>query len=168
MNLANMNSKAQEINTPTLTIKDNVIAFTDYFIQISNISEAAIAPIPQLPYPIIAFILCIIGLLLTFMGMGHTASSVILGLIFLVIGVMIIYHIYLKNKNRGEVLILSLNSGKSFYFKCYDKFFLAKVLDVLKSCVNKEVHSIVVDFSNSVITNSPIVGGDKNQVEVNV
>ena len=167
MNLAE-NSKSQEIKTSTLTVKDNIIAFTDYFIQISNISEAAIAPIPQLPYPSIAIVLCIIGLLLTFMGIGHAASVAIVGLILLVVGVISIYKIYQKNKNRGEVLILGLNSGKSFYFKCHDKLFLRKVLDVLKSCVNKEVHSIVVDFSNSVITNSPIVGGNNNQVGVNV
>lgn len=168
MSLLEMDSKVQEINTPKLVVKDNVIAFTDYFIQISNISEASISPIPAVPYPIIAIVLLLIGVILTLMGIGNSIVAVIMGVLMLVIGAIPIYKVYQKNKNRGEVLILDLNSGKKFYFKCYNRDFLREVLNVLKSCVNKEVKSITVDFSNSVISNSPIIGGNNNKVGVEV
>lgn len=67
MDSLEMDSKVQEINTPKLIVKENVIAFTDYFIQISNISEASISPIPAAPYPIIAIVLLLIGVILTLM-----------------------------------------------------------------------------------------------------
>ena len=168
MNLLEMDSKTQEINTSKLVVKDNVIAFTDYFIQISNISEASISPMPAAPYPIIAIVLLLIGIILTLMGIRNSIVAVIIGVIMLIIGAIPIYKVHQKNKNRGEVLILGLNSGKKFYFKCYNRNFLRDVLNVLKSCVNKEVKSITVDFSNSIISNSPIIGGNNNKVGVAV
>ena len=137
-------------------------------IQISNISEASIAPIPPTPYPIISIILLIVGLIVTLIGIDNSVIAVILGLIMLAIGIISVYRVYQKNKNRGEVLIFDLNSGKQFYFRCNDKAFLRRVLDVLKACVNKEVGSITIDLSNSVITNSPIVGGNNNRVGVEI
>jgi len=166
MNILEMNSKAQEINTSTLTVKDNIISFTNYFIQIRNISEAEIAPVPSLPYPIIAIIICLIGFIMTCIGIGHYVGITVVGILFFAVGVMPLYMVYKKNQDRGEVLILGLNSGKRFYFKCKDRAFLARVLEVLKACVNKNMQNVIVDFSNSVITNSPIVGGNNNKVEV--
>ena len=160
--------KTQEIVTSTLTVKDNIIGFQNYFIQISNISEIGKAPIPKLGYPIPAIVFFIVGLVMLSAGIYGSPAMVITGLVLMAICVLFIFSTWKKNQNRGEVLIIGLNSGKRFYFRCYNKAFLSKVLNVLKSCVNSKNQNIMVDFSNSVITNSPIVSGSDNDIDVKV
>ena len=164
MNMIENDTKTQEINTDILTVRNNIIEFKNYFIQISNVSEVEIAPIPKKPYPLLGIILSLIGVLVFFMGIGKSAPAIIMGLIIFAIGAFMLYKVYQKNQNRGEVLILGLNYGRSFYFRCNDEAFLKKVLNVLKSCINAENQQVTFDFRESKITNSPIISGSENNV----
>lgn len=103
-----------------------------------------------------------------FLGISkiNTVLVTIVRLLLFAIGAFILYKTYRKNQNRGEVLILGLNSGKRF--KCYNKSFLRTVLNMLKSCVNTKNQSITFDLRESKITNSPIISGDDNRVKAEV
>lgn len=167
MGLLPNNSKTQEIDTPIIKVKNNVIEFKDYIIQISNIADAEIAPVPKQVYPTWTIIVAILGIIAFVEGIvdfGFTMA--IFGLIATVLCIFVLYNVYKKNQVRGEVLILTLNSGKAFYFKCRDHEFLRRVLNAIKVCINTKDQSIVIDLSNSKIENSPIVPGDSNVIEV--
>lgn len=169
MSMLENNSYPQEIETEILTVRNNIMEFKDYFIQISNISEAEIAPIPKLPYPVLAIVLLLMGILLFVFGISDdTLSVTIIGLIMVAISAVALYKTYQKNQNRGEVLILGLNSGKRFYFKCYNKSFLRTVLNTLKSCVNTKNQSVTFDLRESKITDAPIINGNNNDVLLEV
>ena len=146
------------IDTPALKIENNILYFEDYFLQISNISQVSIAPVKKLPYPIFAFVLVIIGvLLLSF----HSQVGIIIGILLIVSGGYSLYRVHIRNSDLGEVLSIELNSGSIFWFTVKSRPFLNEIIDVLQSCANNKLGNCIIDIQNSVVTM-----GDKNLVEV--
>ncbi|MGS0763162.1 hypothetical protein [Syntrophomonas curvata] len=151
-------SEEKVIDTATLKIEKNILCFKDYFLQISNISQVSIAPVKKHSYPIFAFVLVIIGILL---ARSHYEGGVTVGILLIVCGGFFIYTVYKKNSDLGEVLSIELNSGSIFWFIVKDRPFLNEIIDVLQSCANNKLANYIIDIQNSTIT-----VGDKNVVEV--
>jgi hypothetical protein len=149
-------SEEKAINTPTLKIEDNILYFEDYFLQISNISQVSVAPIKKRAYPMFAFVLVIIGLLLL---LSHNEFGIIVGILLIACGGYFIYRVYVQNSNLGEALRIELNSGSIFRFIVINRPFLNEIITVLQSCANKKISNIIIDMQNSIIT-----VGDKNVV----
>lgn len=151
--MATNNSK--KIETPTLTIRDNILKYKDSIIQISNITKCEIALEPPKPYPTWLFVCMIISVALmfneTFLGIGLFAT-IIFGIIF--------YMIYHANSNRKTYFILELNSGYIALFSSEDKEFLWKAQSAMIDCFNSKKETCVINFSECTITNSQI--GEEN------
>lgn len=159
MDLTKMLEKQEKaIDTPELKINDNILSFEDYFIQISNISQVTIAPLPKQTYPPLAFLLFVIGL--GFMSMKNPVG-ILLGLCVASVGGYMLYRVYKYNEERGERLSIQMNSGGIFRFNCKDRRFLNEVMEVLKDCANSQKGSMIIDMKNSVINDSAIAVGTR-------
>lgn len=114
------------IETPTLLIKKNIMAWDDTMIQLSNISYVSSSDVAKLGFPIWAAILILAGLFL----MG---KSTFLAIVLVLIGALWIYYWYQENEKRKKcaVLTIRMNSGNNLYFAFSDKTFLTKVMNVL-------------------------------------
>ncbi|MBB6214126.1 hypothetical protein HNQ80_000195 [Anaerosolibacter carboniphilus] len=153
-----LQNEEKAINTPSLQIKGNVLSFKDYFIQISNISQVSIAPVAKQPYPILAFVLIVFGLMLFTVD---SSFGVMLGMLLAGYGGYILYKVHTRNANRGDNLTIGLNSGSVFRFNFKNREFLDEVMEVLQSCANNRNSNVIIDFQNSVVTM-----GDQNRVVV--
>lgn len=114
------------IETPTLLIKKNIMAWNDTMIQLSNISYVSSSDVAQLSFPGLAAIMIIVAIIL----LGKATFPAI---ILAVIGVLWIYYWYQENEKRKKcaVLTIRMNSGNNLYFAFSDKTFLTKVMNVL-------------------------------------
>ncbi|MBD5395836.1 MAG: hypothetical protein HDR71_16600 [Lachnospiraceae bacterium] len=117
-------------------------------IQLSNISYFNISPMPEMAYPIWAFVGAVIGLMLLFVG-GSTLK--LIGFSAMLVCACIIGSIYNNNKKLGDYLILVLNSGKTFYFSCNSKSFLYQVENVILQCFKDRSLKYNVDLKNCSI-----------------
>lgn len=147
-----MNDKnLKKIETPTLTIKDNILKYKDSVIQLSNISKCEIAPEPPKSYPAWLFIGLIIGTLLMF-----KEDFLAIGLFVIIICGAILYMIYSANANPNMYLIIELNSGSIILFSCRNKDFLWKAENAVINCFNDKKQGCVINFSACTITHSQI------------
>lgn len=77
-NTINLNNNAKEIHTPQIAVQKNVLSFPDYFLQISNISQVSVAPIPKKKKGgvyFLAVLLCIVGLIFLITAISIAASQ---------------------------------------------------------------------------------------------
>lgn len=118
------------IETPTLLIKKNIMAWDDTMIQLSNISYVSASDVAKLGFPIWAAVLIFVGLVL----MGQ---STFLAIALVVIGGLWIYYWYQENEKRKNCAILTIrmNSGNNLYFAFSDKDFLMEVMNVLADII---------------------------------
>jgi len=114
------------IETPSLLIKKNIMAWDNTMIQLSNISYVSSYDVAKLSFPIWAAVLILAGLFL----MG---KSTFLAVVLVVVGGLWIYYWYQENEKRKKcaVLTIRMNSGSNLYFAFSDKAFLTKVMNVL-------------------------------------
>lgn len=150
------------INTSDFRIEKNIIAFNDSVLQISNISHIGVGPRFRAkfnPWSAVAFAIGILGLL------QMNLDFKILGWFFIFIGsVYMIWYIFF-NFSKERYLYIYMNSGIIFYICCENTKFLIKVMKIIEFCINNHsMYKIKIDFDNCKLYNSPIIVGDRNEV----
>ncbi|WP_270658177.1 hypothetical protein [Eubacterium callanderi] len=149
------------IDTPTLKIEKNVVRYIDAFIEISNISQVTVAPVPKDTFPVWSIILIVIGIIVGSMGFGSMVAFLFIG-----IGAAVIIYWYIKNNDTGNRLNIFTNAGTVVSFYGKDKKFLTEVMEVLIYCANNSFgKQIIINMKDGQITNSPIILGDHNTVK---
>jgi len=123
-------SQQKIIETPQLLIKGNIMSWHGTMIQLSNVSCISTEPFAQMAFPIYAIVLPLIGLLVL-------AFSIIVGIIFLGLGIAWIYAWYKTNEERKKntILNVAMNSGNNLQFVIDNRDFLNKVLEVLEQII---------------------------------
>lgn len=143
--------KLTKIETPTLTIKNNIMKYKDAVIQLSNISKCEIAPEPPNPYPTWVFVGMMIGALLMF-----NKSLLGIGLLAEIIFASIFIIMFSINSNLNTYLIIELNSGSIVMFSSHDEDFLGKAQKAMTNCFNNKKAVCVINFSDCKIMHSQI------------
>lgn len=152
MDLLKDHKKDFIVDTPDIKISQATIEFRDTYLQVSNISSISVCLFPEKPYPPIAFILVLIGILALF------AKMILPALFLIACGAALIYWIYSQNQNRSKYLTLQMNSGESYFFTCNETTFLDDIAYTLSCCIefpSKIDNSITIDMSKCNINNSP-------------
>lgn len=118
------------IETPSLVIKKNIMTWDNTMIQLSNVSLISAANIDRSPFPLLAVLAILVGLMLF-------DTSALLALILIAVGGVWIYFWYQENEKRkkGAILTIRMNSGHNLYFKFNDRSFLLKVVNVLEQII---------------------------------
>lgn len=172
--VVNVDSNVRDINSSTLTIKGNVLSFSDYFLQISNISQVSIAPVPKQNKSSIyalGVMMCILGLASFSFVSINAFFFIVLAIALIGGGIAVIYNAYQSNQNLGHTLSVQLNSGYVFLFHAKSYDFLNEVLECLKKCVNEAVSGATINFGESQITyvekidNSTFAVGNQNKID---
>ena len=154
-----MNDKnLKKIETPTLTIKDNILKYKNTVIQLSNISKCEIAPEPKKSYSPWIFVGFIIGIVMLFFE-----SLIVLGFIILALCGIIFVVICNENTDPNMYFILELNSGSIILFSSKDREFLWKAESEIIKCFNDNREGTIINFSDCTITHSQI--GEENFME---
>lgn len=152
-----MNDKNQKkIETPTLTIEDNILKYKDSVIQLSNISRCEIAPEPKKTYPIWMIVGLILGIWMMSKGF-HFEGFILFALCCIVFAL-----IFNANLNPNLYLTLNLNSGHTILFSSRDKEFLWKAQEVIINSFNYE-EACIINFSQCTIGHNQ-VGGKGNTI----
>ncbi len=134
-----------------ILIDDNILEYNNLIVQLSNISQVEVAPIPKEKYPPLAIAGILAGLYLLIV-------NVALGLVFIGACAFWLYKIYEKNESLGKYLILELNSGRLLLFSCNDVYFLNEVVELMKGCFRGNNGKWFVNFGNCQI-------GDHNKIK---
>ena len=142
--------KGKHIDTPSLTVKDNILSFKDYFLLISNISQVSVE-YPQKRSYKNALIMLILGIVVL-IALNFGAALTVIGIVLILAGILLIAVIYNYNSTLGQYLAIMLNSGSLFYFNSRNQAFLYEVMETLKYCANNPNSSYTMDFKNSVVT----------------
>ena len=144
------------IETPSLVIRKNIMTWDSTMIQLSNISLISAANIDNTPFPLLAALAIIVGLMLL-------GKSTFLALILIAIGAIWIYFWYKENEKRkmGAILTILMNSGHNLYFKFSDRNFLLRVVRVLEQIItNGNSNQISINLSDCTITgNAQVLNG---------
>lgn len=131
------------IETPSLTVKKNIMVWENTMIQLSNVSYISASSIEDLPFPMWTLLPIIAGLLIMI-------KSFLIGLLIAAIGIFAIYLWSKENDERtkGAILTISMNSGNKIHIRFEDKGFLNEVTRVLEDII--------------------INGGAKSPIEINI
>lgn len=136
------------IETPTLLIKKNIMAWDDTMIQLPNISYVSASDIASLKFPIWAPLLVLAGISLL-------GISVIPGIVFIIAGGIWLYYWYQENEKRKKcsILTIRMNSGNNLYFKFNNKTFLKRVTHVLTNIFNNGTErQVSINIQDCTIT----------------
>lgn len=121
------NTSKKVIDTPELSVKDNLFIWNDTIVQIPNISLISASPMERSPFPgwtVIAIALGIYAFKLSGLLAGFLIAA----------GLGRLYH---YNKRMQEaIMTVQLNSGASLYIKFKDKKFLSRVTTALKYVIS--------------------------------
>ena len=74
------------------------------------------------------------------------------------------YIVYVDKFFFEYFVLIYLNSGDHYCFRCVSQEFANRVMEALRECINMPNSQITVDFANSKINNSPITFGNENHV----
>lgn len=129
------NNQQEKIITKELKISQNIFIYNETMIPLQNISKAVVADAPKQPYQLYQFIMIFIGVCLLFL---KSALWMIVGLALIVLGVWLIYKTIQYNDDRGEYIILSLNSGEKIYLHSTNHDFSIRIMDVIANCINSD------------------------------
>lgn len=134
-------NKDTKVYASGFQVDGNVIYYHNSAINANNISLISISPTPANNSWIGAIVLALIGLFI-----GKTMGTILLiGAIIWVIAVV------LHNKNRGEFLAISLNSGNTLYFYCRERYFLNQVISIMVECIKSGRESYTIRLDKCVI-----------------
>lgn len=157
-----MGDEIKKINTNNFKIENNIISFSNSLIQVSNISQVSIAPIPKKRFNFLSVLALVIGVLLV---QTYSESQQYIGTICISGSIAyMLYYIYI-NTTEEKYLQIFLNSGNIYYIVCRDTQFLDRVLQVIEYCINNHYsQTVTIDFNNCRVLNSPITVGNSNKV----
>ncbi|MCM1251236.1 MAG: hypothetical protein NC321_00280 [Clostridium sp.] len=127
------NNQQEKIITKELKIDQNVFIYNETMISLPNISRMRTAASPKQPYPLYTFAMILFGLCCLF---TKNAILILIGLAIAVLGGWIIYRITQENEDRGEYLVLSLNSGETIYLYCANHNFSIEIMETIVNCIN--------------------------------
>lgn len=118
------------IETPSVYIRKNIMIWDNNMIQLSNISCISASGVNDLPFPVWAAIVMLVGLVMF-------AMSPFVAIVLIAVGGFFAFQWYSKNEKRKEeaILTIRMNSGSNFFFLFNDKNFLHKVLNVLENII---------------------------------
>lgn len=155
----------KSINTENFKIKNNIISFNNTLLQISNISQVSVEQGPKKKFNFWSILIFIIGILMV----RKEYDDFIAGLgIIIVIGVIfyVVILVSFNYRNDEVYLHIYLCSGNIYSICCSDTRFLEDILEVIEYCINNHyVQEIKVDFMKCKLYNSPLVIGNKNEVQ---
>lgn len=134
------NNQQEKIITKQLKISQNIFIYNETVIPLKNISKVSVAPIAKQPYQLYQFIMIFIGVCVLFL---KSTFWILIGLALVALGVWLIYRTIEYNNDRGEYLILSLNSGEKIYFHSTNHDFSIRVMDVIVNCINADIQQEV-------------------------
>lgn len=157
------NMEVKKINTSAFKIEKNIISFEHTLIQISNISQVSIAPLPMRQFNFWSIIILVIGCVMqSIYSMESIGIWLIIGALCYIAWILFIMYSESKIVN----LNITMNSGKVYSIKCSDESFLKlKVKKVLEECFNSNSSQFIqIDFAHCRISNSPINLGNGNEV----
>lgn len=146
------NNQQEKIITKELKIDQNVFIYNETMIALPNISRIRTADAPKQPYPLYAFGMILFGLCCL---VTKNAILILIGLAVAVFAVWIIYRIKQANEERGEYLVLSLNSGETIYLHCANHDFSIEIMDVIINCINSN-NGYKVNMENCTIESCSI------------
>lgn len=173
-------NKEVKLQTSEITIYKNALLYEDAVVQLSNISQIKIGPMPRKSYQAWAIVGAIIGALIFLTSISENFKLALIGLVIAGFCAYMLYSVYDANRSLGEYLMLSLNCGTDLLFYCDNPKFLRDIRDVMMECFNeKEIYKI--NFKNNKINyiedgtfvngtinnikNSNLVCGDGNIVD---
>lgn len=124
-------SNEKSIETPTLTIKGNIMSWEGMMIQLSNVSCISTSNISLLPFPTLSLVILLGGLFLLF------GKVFLIALLCFTIGICWIYAWFQENEKRKSRTNLNIvmNSGNYLSFIIGNKKFLERMLYVLKQVI---------------------------------
>lgn len=141
----------KNIETPSLLIKKNIMTWNNTMIQLSNVSLISAADIDLAPFPLLAVLIILGGLMLF-------SASVALAFLLLILGGIWIYFWYFENEKRkaGAILTIRMNSGHNLHFTFENKEFLLRVVEVLENIVidGGSNSPVTIDIKDCEIINS--------------
>ena len=153
----------KEVYTNNFKIEKNIICYDESLIQISNISQVSIEPVPAKKFHLESILALMMGAYL-YMEVDWGKN---IGLILAVVAFAYIsWYLLFNIASSKKYLHLFLNSGQACYFICDDEVFLEHVVKVIKYCMNNRSNNnkVKIDFANCKIYNSPIIAGNGNEV----
>ncbi|WP_086350245.1 hypothetical protein [Candidatus Enterococcus clewellii] len=147
-----------EIITDNFVIKDNLLKFDDFTLQISNVSHLY-AGKRILKIPNVLFIIFVISLLIVFV-------QPIIGLIGMALSGYGIFRIYQNYSNSKMYLQFNLNSGTSYFINFKDEEFLDEVRAMIEAAFNNKHMSSTINVAEQKIINGDhhIVQGDNANI----
>lgn len=141
-----------KVNTSIMTIENNVLLYNRSVIQLSNIEQVDIAPIPDTPIPNWVYLFGIAGIILL-------AIQPLLGLIALIAAAIGYLWIQSKNSDKGEYLTIILTSGRKLYFFSKNSSLLKQIVKIITNSMNGNTAKQIINFNHSSI-NGSIIGCD--------
>lgn len=139
--------KDKMVESTGFQVDKNVIYYGNTAINTNNISLISVSPIPTNDSWKWAIVLGLAGIVTMKNGGWVLLLSAIIWT------AIVVYY----NKNRGEYLTISLNSGNTLYFHCRDRAFLDKVILLMVDCIKTGTESYTVNFDRCVV-NKGIAG----------
>lgn len=160
-------NKEVKLQTSEITIYENALLYEDAVIQLSNISQIKIGPMPRKSYQAWAIVGAIVGAVIFLTSISENFKLALIGLIVAGFCAYMLYSVYDTNRNLGEYLMLSLNCGTDLLFSCDNPKFLRDIRDVMMECFNKKgIYKI--NFKNNKINyikDSNLVNGNINNIK---
>lgn len=148
-------TSTQTIDTPILSVKDNLFTWKDTVVQIPNISLISASQIEKAPLPIWTIIVIAIGIFLF-------QNSAIASICLIAAGIVGLYLWYAENNKRtqGAIMTVQLNSGSSLYIQFKDKEFLGRVIVALRGAIaDGRSAQLYINVQNCKISNSSVLDG---------
>lgn len=155
-------NEAKKVKTSNLRIEKNVISLNNMLLQISNISQVSIEPIPKKKIGANVAILFVLGIL----GIMQRNEYInLLGSVLIIFFLVYIVLIWKANSETGQYLHIYMNSENHYFIYCASEPFLKKVMEVIEFCINNHcVNKINIDLNECRLYNSPIIVGSGNEV----
>lgn len=124
--------KEKSIETKQLLIKGNIMSWEEMMIQLSNVSCVSVSDLNKVPFPRLALIFIIAGIVLT-------QISPPLGIVVLCGGIgWIIWWANDNDKRRAsKKLNILVNSGHTFQIIFSDRDFLKEILEILEIIIRE-------------------------------
>ena len=133
--------KDTRVDSTGFQVDKNVIYYGNTAINTNNISLISVSPIPMNNSWIGAMVLGLIGISIMKYG----------GWVLLIAAVVWAAIVVNYNKNRGEFLAISLNSGNTLYFHCQNTDFLYQVISLMVECINTGMGEYYISLDKCII-----------------
>ena len=161
----NFGTHERKVETKNLYIKDNIIRWSDTVLQISNVSMISTANVRGKPFPILAAVLVLLGVVIgSIANQWGSSGSSGMGILITTGGIVWIVVWAIQNENAKTItaLNISMNSGDVFTVIFHDKQFLQEVISRMTNLINKpaEERNLTINIKdNTFHDGSSVFGG---------